>query len=71
MSPYWLSSAEWLVLKKHRLMRLCTQTYMYICVSVTNIIKDYKLESGAYRRENMEEGSWEQLEGIKEGEEGM
>ena len=70
VSPYWLSSAEWLALKKHRLMRLCTQTYMCICVCVTKIIKDYKLESGAYRKDNME-GSWEQLEVIKGGEELM
>lgn len=41
---------------------------VYVCV--TNIIKDYKHDSGAYRRDNME-GSWEGLDGIKGGEEVM
>lgn len=37
---------------------------VYMCVYVTNIIKNYKLVSGAYRRDNMED-SWEGLEEIK------
>lgn len=37
---------------------------VYMCVYVTNIIKNYKLVNGAYRRDNMED-SWEGLEEIK------